>query len=75
MDSKFIEIESRDGRLFYINVALISCIYKGENLTIIEFIGDDENLKSVESYEEIKKKIENAGKLFITDGIYVRRSE
>ena len=61
MNNEFIEIESRHGRLFYINVASIECVHSGDNFRIIDFIGKDEPLETFESYEDIKNKIENAG--------------
>ena len=56
---KFIEIESRHGTLFYINIAAIACIYRGDKFTIVEFVGEDEHIETFESYEDIKKKVED----------------
>ena len=55
--NKFIEIESRHGRLFYINVAHIVCIENFSTFRIIS-LTDKDNIETFESYESIKAKID-----------------
>lgn len=70
--AKFIEVKSYCGADILINVDAISHIYKAEEWTNIEFVGDESSyIESSESYEEIKKKIENAGKTLIGNDIYI----
>ena len=57
--SKFIEIESRHGRLFYINVSQIICIENFSTYRIVA-LTDKDNIETFESYEDIKKKVEDA---------------
>jgi hypothetical protein len=54
--NKFIEIESRHGRLFYINVAQIVCVENFETYRII-YLTDKDNIETFESYEDIKAKL------------------
>lgn len=55
--NKFIEIESRHGRLFYINIAQIVCIENFKTYRII-YLTDNDNIETFESYEDIKAKID-----------------
>ena len=55
--NKFIEIASRHGRLFYINVAQIVCIENFETYRII-YLTDKDNIETFEGYESIKAKID-----------------
>lgn len=77
---KFIEITDVAGDKMLINAEHISSVEiwrRGHDMplvTQINLVGGT-HPKTYESYEDIKKKIENVGKTFITDGIYVRRSE
>lgn len=76
MDNKFIEITDVTGDEMLINVAHVvsvevlthsdGCKWR----TQINLV-DGTRPKTYESFEDIKKKIENAGKAFITNGIYV----
>lgn len=68
---KFIEITDIGGDKMLINAAHVVCVeeYKKENdefrYTQIALVGGHTRI-TYERYEEVKKKIENAGKVFVT---------
>ena len=77
---KFIEITDIGGDNMLINAAHVVCVETHTNVdgefryTQINFVGGT-YVHTYERYEEVKKKIENAGKVFLTQDISYRRSE